>query len=356
MTVIDDLSYRATLMCRNVAVGDVRGRSVEAVGNAALLPLFFQKGGDFGEWLAGRAIDAHRTNSRLLKKALRLREKDDISTALHSNAVTITDRYWVKPAGSPLKWDDVRFKENEFASLALTGDLSAFSKKPSRTPELTNTGSFEKCWKNEGGVWWLYKQGNELQRFSELFIYHLCMALNFPVAVYENEGEFVKTKDFTEGKYNLEPASSLVGDNEDYDDNYKAFSAYGQKIADDYVQIIIMDTIVRNADRHTNNYGLLRDADTGEVICMAPNFDNNIALISNGYDKEPRSTDLFGQLLREFEEQTHAVSACFKRHPLAQISAALIKSCCKKTGIKADEQYIEQFVTAGYNQVLDAVK
>lgn len=70
---------------------------------------------------AGRSIPTG-PNSRLLKKALRLVERDDISTVLAVNAVTITDNYWFQEERSPLTWEDVRFKENLFDNLALRGD------------------------------------------------------------------------------------------------------------------------------------------------------------------------------------------------------------------------------------------
>ena len=102
-----------------------------------------------------RAIDCHRANSRLLKKALRLAEKDDISTVISVNAVTITDCYWIKPLDSELQYADVRFDNDYFSNLALTGSYDSFNKAAnsniSRTPELTNIGSFEKCWKLKNG-------------------------------------------------------------------------------------------------------------------------------------------------------------------------------------------------------------
>ena len=47
------------------------------------------------------------------------------------------------------------------------------------TPELTNTGSFEKCWRLIGGEWWMYKRADRLALFSELFVYELGTALGF---------------------------------------------------------------------------------------------------------------------------------------------------------------------------------
>lgn len=58
-------------------------------------------------------------------------------------------------------YEDIRFKENYFSELALRGDPDSFSNRPSRTPELTNIGSFEKCWKLIDGEWWMYKSGAE---------------------------------------------------------------------------------------------------------------------------------------------------------------------------------------------------
>ena len=106
-------------------------------------------------WLETRAIDRHRANSRLLKKALRLAEKDDISTVIHVNGATITDNYWIRPLDSALRYEDIRFSDDYFSNLALKGTYNIFNRAAnsnrSRTPELTNVGSFEKCWKLKDG-------------------------------------------------------------------------------------------------------------------------------------------------------------------------------------------------------------
>lgn len=347
MSDVYSLSYHATLMSKDVPIGDIRSRAVTPL-REELLPVYFQRGGDFAQWLSMRAVDATRTNSRLLKKVLRLQERDDISTALHFNAVTITDTYWVKPDGSSLTWDDVRFRENYFDTLALRGDLSAFSRKPSRTPELTNTGSFEKCWRLENGQWWMYKQATPLQRFSELFVYHLSNALHFPCAKYELAGEYIRTLDFTGGKLNFEPAFSFVGEDEDYLRNYRTFQQLGQSLADQYVELLMMDAFCLNGDRHTNNYGVLRDTDTGEIKSLAPNFDNNIALISNGYLDKPRGADLLTNSLCDLERGERAISLYASRHPLPVVTPELIAACCAKTGEDVDVAYVQQFVMAGY--------
>ena len=185
------------------------------VKNEALLPLYLKKIHNADMWLETRAIDSHRANSRLLKKALRLAEKDDVSTVIHVNGATITDNYWIRPIGSDLTYDDVKFTDDYFSNLALRGDYDSFNRaagsKRSKTPELTNVGSFEKCWKLRDGKWWMYKKANHNEMFSELFIYELGCALGMNMAVYARGEGCIKSLDFTDGaSVNFEPASAFM--------------------------------------------------------------------------------------------------------------------------------------------------
>ena len=153
---------------------------------------------------------------------------------------------------------------------------------------------------------------------------------------------------------NFEPAAYLVGDDEDYVTNYEAFQEFGEGIADQYVELLLMDAFCRNADRHTYNYGLLRDQKTSQVLSMAPNFDHNIALVARGYDDSPRKSDLMMEFLVELEGQTHAVSRYLSRHPKPIITPELIAQGCIQTGMTVDVDYVQQFVMAGY-KVLDEI-
>ena len=90
------------------------------------LPLFLLNNSNAKEWLETRAIDTHRTNSRLLKKIVRLKEKDDLSTVMYVNGATITDNYWIRPINSLIKYENIKFSSDYFASLALRGDFNNF--------------------------------------------------------------------------------------------------------------------------------------------------------------------------------------------------------------------------------------
>ena len=298
------------LMSRNQCVAKIIDRDLHPL-QSELLPLFLQRTGDVMAWLEMRAIDSHRTNSRLLKRALRLENKDDLHTVLAVNAVTITDSYWVKPINSPVQYQNVRFQTNMFDKLALRGDVNSFNQHPSRTPELTNIGSFEKCWRLIDGQWWLYKDGNPQERFSELLAYHIGRFLHFSIAEYEADEEYIRSRDFTHNaSVNFEPIIGLVDDCSDYrkvDQALQRISADEDtkaKIRRQYRQLCYFDALIFNMDRHEQNFGLLREPDTGKILALAPLFDHNIALISRGY---PRDMDCRDDLLiHDFTELVQA--------------------------------------------------
>ena len=349
-------SITGSLMSEDTVIATVKnGEIVES--NDALLPLYLKRTGTLEGWLASRAIDAHRINSRLLKKALRLRTADDAQVALAVNAATVTDRYWFKPEGSAAKYEDIRFQENYFDSLALRGDPNGFSHKPSRTPELTNTGSYEKCWRLIDGVWWMYKSENDNECFSELFICRLGEKLGLSMAHYEMDDGYIRSKNFTDGtEYNFEPISSIMGENEDYSDCFDAIYAISPALAEQYLKIVWMDTICYNMDRHTENFGFLRDVHTGEIVSMAPNYDNNIALISRGYlNTTDREHDGLISFFREFLKNNQTAKAMYQNMQLPTITEEVINECFDEIPIEADRDFIRAFILNGQHVVRDAI-
>ena len=107
------------------------------------------------------------------------------------------------------------------------------------------------------------------------------------MAQYEMDGMFIRTRDFTQDRYNLHHADGFVFDHVDADGtrvteddwlyNYEVISEFGEAAAAAYLDILYLDAICFNVDRHTKNYGILTDRDTGEIAGLAPNYDNNMA-------------------------------------------------------------------------------
>lgn len=316
--------------------------------NSNLLPLYLKRVSDAKSWLETRAIDSHRANSRLLKKALRFAEKDDVSTVLHVNAATITDTYWVRAIGSGLKYEDVRFNKDNFSNLALRGLYSSFNSaakhKDTKTPELTNVGSFEKCWKLKDAKWWIYKFANQKEQFSELFVYELGKELQMNMAYYEKGDKCVKTLDFTDSaKVILEPAYSFMGDEEDYIKVVEKLKELCPTAIPNYIKMIFLDTITANADRHTGNFGLMRDAKSGELLGLAPNFDNNMALIARGYPTSKSANDLLITLFNELMEKYPE----YKEY-LPKVTEQMVKKVISKLNMKVKSQVVINLVMSRY--------
>lgn len=350
------LNITGSILSEDRIIATVKGGEITDC-NEQLLPLYLKRTKNVEGWLASRAIDTHRTNSRLLKKALRIRTADDAQTALTVNAATVTDRYWFKPEGSTACYEDIRFKENYFDSLALRGDPNGFSHKLSRTPELTNTGSYEKCWRLIDDTWWMYKSGTDSEYFSELFICVLGEKLGLNMAHYEMDNGYIRTSDFTNGaKQNFEPISSLMGENEDYNDCFETIYALSKDLAEQYLKIVWFDTICYNMDRHTGNFGFLRDVKSGEIVSMAPNYDNNIALISRGYpDHVSRENDGLIRFFHDFLAENDTARRLYSEMELPEITEKLVDSCLNEIPFDVDKEYIKAFVLNGQAVIQDII-
>lgn len=351
------LNIRGELMSGDRVIAVIQDNVLQDYDDARL-PYYLKRTQNVQSWLALRAVDRHRPNSRLLRRLYRLSDAEDAEIALRASAVTITDNFWVRPEGSSEIYDDVRFKENLFADVALEGKLDAFSdgrwQHPPSSPELTNVGSFEKCWRFENGAWWMYKRGDESEQFAELFTAAVTARLGYSGTAYYLTSTGVKSKDFTEnGKYNFDPAVGIIGDNyDDYIFCYEKLQTFGQQFADDYVKLLYVDAICRNVDRHSGNFGILRDPDTGEAIRLAPNYDNNIAMFArlSGTASVSASKDM---LITDFIDLLEQKNIAFE---VPKLSKAELAEIVEKMPVKDATGMAAEFVFCRQNMIAEALE
>lgn len=343
----------ATIMFKDIPVVRIEN-GLTTVLNEILCPLYFKHFSAPACWLANRAADNTRPNVRAVKKAIGIEDYNDIETALFVNAATITDCFWIKRDNEDYKWNDVQFKFNDYADIALNGIKNENEKgKGPRTPELTNTGSFEKCWCLEDGKWWMYKTGDENEIFSELFVCELGKQLNFPMAHYEYADGYIKTLDFTDNaSVNLEPIASVVGDDEDYDKSFNYFYSLSPKFAEEFLKIIYLDTVCQNPDRHTFNYGVLRDINSGEILSLAPNYDNNMALLArNQALNSDRSKDGLMNYFFDFLQKNQTAVKMLKDMDIPTITNEMLSVCFNNIPLKVNEPAVSKFVINGQKRV-----
>lgn len=242
----------------------------------------------FKNWYQGRAIPNMRPGLDKIEMAL----GNCISSALiKSMALSLTDCYWIRPDDiKTLTWEDVNFHDNGFSdelvNVVIYNDDIRITNL--RSPDFTTDGLQKKVWMNNENIPYLVKfgdfgdnaHGKNLLSANEVVAYRIGKAMDCNIVPYEpahivetdevvcmcpcfiqsSESEFVTA---------LQEQRANGWTDMDY---YHAFSKMGyQKELD---QMIVLDHIIHNTDRHSKNFGLIRDAETMEMIGIAPIFDS----------------------------------------------------------------------------------
>lgn len=342
-----DVELTGDIMCEDqIAVSIYKDKPIFI--NYEICPLEFLKGSTLSAFLKRRTLDEDRVNSRLLRKALNLESKEFKDLPLYVYGACVTDNYWFKPKGCKLHYKNIVFKSDNYHELSLKGDTRFISKKPMRNPQLTLLGSYEKAWRLIDKTWYLYKCGSEDERFSEMFASLLANELGIASASYELEENYIKTKNFAD-KYNFEPMSALAGEDPSYENVFNVCLSISKDIAKQYLLLMWFDCLVFNYDRHNENLGFLRNKKNGDIISLAPNFDNNNSLISrNKVLKEDRSDDQFINNFVKFIKSNNIARILFKEIELPSLSKDNLKKCFQNISIKRNEENISKFILDGF--------
>lgn len=285
------------LMSKNKPIAKITDNEITVL-NDNLLPLLLKRTMDLETWLNNRVIDKHRPGSRILRKMLRLTSSNDMKVIMKFNAVSLTDTYWIKEEGSTLTWEEAIACTDYFSSYLLDDEIDLYDNyEDKRTFELTNVGSYEKCWKHDTkhDKWIMIKKQLNYEVESEMIAYEVAKLLNIPVAKYFKISDtLIACENFVDNwEYNFEDAYSLVDEEEEVETNLRALYSVNPKLVVEYTWMKILDAIIMNVDRHTNNYGILRNVDTGEVVSMAPMFDHNMCLRGSKATLKMESPELF---------------------------------------------------------------
>ncbi len=315
-------------------------------------PLLIKRTQNIDAFLSGRVIDQQRKNSRLLKKVLSLKESNEAWLALYSYGASLTDDYWFRPRGCKKHYQDVAFQSDIYANVALNGDVSFLPRHHSPSPQLSLGGSYEKCWKRIDKDWWIIKKGTPEEIFSEYFVYLLGKACHFDMAECVIDANGIRSKNFAE-KVNFEPAKALMDDNDDYHDCFKTIFALSPFFAEQYLRIIWLDSLVNNVDRHTENFGFLRRREDGKILSLAPNFDNNAALIARGYPKElTRQNDGFLGFFAKFLCETPEAKQLYQSLVWPWIDEPLLHGLFQACPFSVNEKDLTAYLLNGYRLLL----
>ncbi len=278
--------------------------SVISVVDEKALPICSQDGHteNLEAWWYNRAVPRSRSDIRKLLD----REHAQTSQSLLFNnlGLSMTDAFWVCPAGHDIKWKDVSFHLNPPASgdQEMVQGFQGTWWSAQFTPAASTGGELRKNWTFTNGRFELLK-GN-------LSAYYFQQSLNEVIAskVHEAQGydnyvpyHLVRFRDgsmgcacpcFTNEHVELVPAWELFAKHRGEAHEGSMLDAYvsyaevegfdRQRVRNHIDYMFTTDFLLSNTDRHSSNHGLLRNSDSLEAIGPAPVFDTGNSMFHLG--------------------------------------------------------------------------
>lgn len=254
---------------------------------------------DFNAWWTDRSIPASRSG---IREALEMLEIADTKLLLiRCYGLSLSDQYWIKPDGSDLTWEAINFFDNPFSDDV--GDVLFGTPKKENalnfsSPDNTSDGFLKKRWKIMDGKRCLVKGGSNpfrQQPFNEVIATEIMKRLGIPhvpyTLIWNKEAPYSVCEDFVDENTELIPAWRVMmtkkknNSTSVYQHFVNCCEALGVRDVVPFLdRMITLDYIIANEDRHFNNFGLIRNAESLEWLGMAPIYDSGSSL---GYDKLP---------------------------------------------------------------------
>lgn len=250
------------------------------------------------DWWVDRSIPASRSGVKKALEVLNISNPKILLTKCFG--LSLSDQYWIKPQIEDISWENVNFFDNEFSEDigdVLWGKQLNKDDVNYHSPDNTSDGCLKKRWKIVNGKRCLLKSGSTpfmQQPFNEVIASIIMDRLNIPHVSYsvifdENGQPYSICEDFITGNTELVSAWRIMQANKKrsdvsvYQHYINCCELYGiNNIVHAIDQMIVVDYIIANEDRHQNNFGLVRDANTLDWLYPAPIYDSGSSL---GYDK-----------------------------------------------------------------------
>lgn len=251
---------------------------------------------DINKWIVSRLNPVTRDNIRKLLKLAGLASLEEYIKTSYS--MSLTDTIWVKPLTDTITWDEVNPYQNSLSNIISEAALNRkYIDRNLRipSPDYTVDGSTDKCWIREQGITYLYKtMGEKFSGISGNRPYCEYYASQVAHALISDKSHFIsydievaKTPEGYNKAYCICPAfTSLVVGYLPYEDSiYKGCTLAEldeqlDSMRDRQIirEMLLLDSLILNYDRHMGNYGFLIDNDTFKVKGMAPIFDQDCSL------------------------------------------------------------------------------
>lgn len=337
--------------------GEYNCESLETYVDEDAFPPKFSK---IKTWINDRNYAKHKEHLRKWLKEWQI--DNPIGFIEMTHALSLNDSLWVKGAESDLTWERVNLYENEFTDVV---SRTAFErglqglKLSTTSPEFTSEGSFEKCWMRETDGIYLYKKSSSgfanagLEAYSEYYSTQFAQVLCRDYVEYDLvkfKGSLVsRCRMFTNENEGFIPIYKYLDANERYDiyDILKFLEPYG--FADDFRNMIVLDAVIFNPDRHFGNFGFIVNNETYEVLRFAPVFDHNMAMLARAMECDlvpdsPYIAEMGHKISGEFVPVARAIATDETKQKLKDMTDIELKLHEQYNLPKARTDYLENAV------------
>lgn len=249
------------------------------------------------DWWTGRSIPASRSGLGAALQSIGV-----ASPALLIEkccGLSLSDQYWIRPKGSGLLWESVNFFQNEFSKdmgeILFGREPAAPDRVSLMSPDNTSDGWLRKKWVIAGGKRYLMKGGSfpyHQEPFNEVVASALMRRLgvchvDYTLA-FDGDSPYSLCENFVTPETELIPAwrvlqtQKRLNERSPRDHFFACCEELGMPgVKDALDKMLAVDYIIANEDRHWNNFGCLRNAETLAWLGLAPVYDSGTSLWYN---------------------------------------------------------------------------
>ena len=209
--------------------------------------------------------------------------------------VSMNDTFWVRLECENVSWEDVSPFRHPYSKEVTVFSLDHVHKSYKQgyySPDMARNGSYPACWDYNGGDVRLlkaaYVSGYRASHdpYSEYFASELCDFLGFEHVSYDlvrhervdgHVSVITSCRCYTSEKVGSVPAYELglTG----YEQILSFCQSLGGHNAETFLDMLFLDCLLMNPDRHLRNVEFFVDNDTQEVLSIVPIFDNNKSML-----------------------------------------------------------------------------
>lgn len=273
--------------------------SIDAVYAADHVPVGIprQKGridrSALNSWWLGRSIPASRSGIREGLQKLNLSDPHVLPEKCLG--LSLSDQYWIRPANSSLSWEQINFFGNNFSEDVgniLFGKNKDHAEISLMSPDNTSDGWLKKKWKILDGKRCLIKGGSgatQQEPYNEVLASRIMERLHIPHVTYslllEKKYPYSVCENFITPDTELISAWHIMQEvkKPNHVSLYRHYLNCCELLGipdmtESLNQMLILDYLILNEDRHLNNFGVIRRADTLDFIGAAPIYDSGTSL------------------------------------------------------------------------------